>query len=188
MDFHFASAWEIVADKYPNRVATISDDKPLSWKDFERRASCIASLLEEHGLGADSKAGLYLHNCSEYQEAQFGIFKVGGCPINVNYRYKSDELVYLLENSDAEAVFFQSCYAMRIWEIRERLPKVKLSVKGRGGLRASHSHPPAITPPHTKPRRGIYALYRRHYWHAQRCDVPRGSVCAVLFSHGGGRA
>ena len=42
MDFHFASAWEIVADKYPNRVATISDDTPLSWKDFERRASCIA--------------------------------------------------------------------------------------------------------------------------------------------------
>ena len=129
MDFHFASAWEVVADKFPNRVATISDDKPLSWQGLERRASCIASLLEEHGLGPDSKAGLYLHNCSEYQEAQFGIFKVGGCPINVNYRYKSHELVYLLDNSDAEAVFFQSCYAMRIWEIRERLPKVKLFVQ-----------------------------------------------------------
>ena len=49
MDFHFASAWEVVADKFPNRVATISDDKPLSWQGFERRASCVASLLEEHG-------------------------------------------------------------------------------------------------------------------------------------------
>ena len=51
MDFHFASALEQVADKFPNRIATISDDKSLSWKDFERRASCIASLLEDHGLG-----------------------------------------------------------------------------------------------------------------------------------------
>ena len=34
MDFHFASAWEQVADKYPNRIATISDNKPLSWEDF----------------------------------------------------------------------------------------------------------------------------------------------------------
>ena len=103
MDLHFASAWEIVADKYPNRLATISDEQPLSWREFERRASCVASLLEEHGLGADSKAGLYLHNSSEYQEAQFGIFKVGGCPINVNYRYKSDELCVIRFNPSAVA-------------------------------------------------------------------------------------
>ena len=37
----------------------------------------------------------------EYSEAQFAIFKIGGCPINVNYRYKADELVYLLDNADA---------------------------------------------------------------------------------------
>lgn len=168
MDFHFASAFEQVADKFPNRIATISDDKSLSWKDFERRASCIASLLEEHGLGPDSKAGLYLHNCSEYQEAQFGIFKVGGCPINVNYRYKSDELVYLLDNSDAEAVFFQSCYAMRIWEIRDRLPKVKLFVQIDDGteslLKGAQDYERAIRTHKPLPRRpqnpqGVYMLY-----------------------------
>jgi len=168
MDFHFASAWEVVADKFPNRVATISDDKPLSWQEFERRASCIASLLEEHGLGSDSKAGLYLHNCSEYQEAQFGVFKVGGCPINVNYRYKSDELVYLLDNSDAEAVFFQSCYAMRIWEIRERLPKVKLFVQIDDGteslLKGAVDYERAIRTHQPLPRRtqnsdSVYMLY-----------------------------
>ena len=157
MDFHFASAFEQVADKFPNRIATISDDKSLSWKDFERRASSIASLLEEHGLGPDSKAGLYLHNCSEYQEAQFGIFKVGGCPINVNYRYKSDELVYLLDNSDAEAVFFQSCYAMRIWEIRDRLPKVKLFVQIDDGteslLKGAQDYERAIRTHKPLPRR-----------------------------------
>ncbi len=168
MDFHFASAWEIVADKYPHRIATISDGRSLAWKDFEHRASCIASLLEAHGLGSDSKAGLYLHNCSEYQEAQFGIFKVGGCPINVNYRYKSDELVYLLENSDAEAVFFQSCYAMRIWEIRDRLPNVKLFVQIDDGteslLKGAVDYERAIRTNSPLPRRtqnpdGVYMLY-----------------------------
>jgi acyl-CoA synthetase (AMP-forming)/AMP-acid ligase II len=168
MDFHFASAWEIVADKYPNRIATIADGKPLSWKDFEHRAACIASLLESHGLGADSKAGLYLHNSNEYQEAQFGIFKIGGCPINVNYRYKSDELVYLLDNSDAEAVFFQSCYAMRIWEIRERLPKVKLFVQIDDGtealLKDAQDYERAIRTHKPLPRRpqnpdSVYMLY-----------------------------
>ena len=136
MDFHFATAMETVADCFPNRTATIADGRALNWQNFERRAASIAGLLEAHGISADSKVGLYLHNSNEYQEAQFGVFKVGGCPINVNYRYKADELVYLLDNSDAEAVFFQSCYAMRIWEIRERLPKVKLLVQIDDGTEA----------------------------------------------------
>jgi acyl-CoA synthetase (AMP-forming)/AMP-acid ligase II len=126
MDFHFASAWEVVADTYPDRTAVISDGQATSWKLFEDRSARIAQALTDHGLGPDSKVGIYLHNCTEYLETQFGVFKIRGCPVNVNYRYKADELVYLLDNADAEAVVYQSSYAMRIWEIRDRLPKVKL--------------------------------------------------------------
>jgi fatty-acyl-CoA synthase len=168
MDFHFATAWETVADLYPNRSAAICDGHAVSWRDFEQRAARIAGLLQAHGLGADSKAGLYLHNSNEYQEAQFGIFKIGGCPINVNYRYKADELVYLLDNSDAEAVFFQSCYAMRIWEIKDRLPKVKLFVQVDDGTemlldfavdyeRSIRDNPPA--PPVPRDPDAVYMLY-----------------------------
>lgn len=168
MDFHFATAWEQVADLYPNRTAAICDGKPLSWRDYEQRAARIAGLLMSYGLGADSKAGLYLHNSNEYQEAQFGLFKIGGCPINVNYRYKADELVYLLDNSDAEAVFFQSCYAMRIWEIKDRLPKVKAFIQIDDGTeslldfavdfeRSIRKTPPA--PRQARDPNGVYMLY-----------------------------
>ena len=136
MDFHFATAWEQVADQFPDRTAAICDGKALSWRDYEHRAARIAGLLESYGLGADSKAGLYLHNCNQYSEAQFGIFKIGGCPINVNYRYKADELVYLLDNADVEAIVFQGCYAMRIWEIKDRLPKVKAFIQVDDGTEA----------------------------------------------------
>ena len=46
--------------------------------------------------------GTYLHNSAEYIESQFAAFKIRGCPINVNYRYKADELVYLLAGHLAE--------------------------------------------------------------------------------------
>jgi fatty-acyl-CoA synthase len=136
MDFHFASAWELISDAYPNRTATIGDGHYLSWREYEARAASLATLLAEHGFSVGSKAGLYMHNRSEYQEAQFAVFKAGGCPINVNYRYKADELIYLLDNSDCEVVFFQSCYAMRIWEIKNRLPKIKLFVQIDDGTEA----------------------------------------------------
>ena len=135
-DFHFATAWEMVADACPERSAIISDGRKTRWRDFDDRAARIARVLSESGLKSGSKVGLYLHNRAEYLEAQFGIFKMRGCPINVNYRYKADELVYLLDNADAEAVVYQASYAMRIWEIRDRLPKVKLLIQVDDGTEA----------------------------------------------------
>lgn len=129
MALHFANAWEAIAREQPNHTALISGDHEVTWSEYDRRAACLADLLTAHGLGHDSKVGIYAHNSNEYLEAQYGVFKIGGCPINVNYRYKADELIYLLDNADAEAVFFQGCYAARIWEIRRDLPKVKLFVQ-----------------------------------------------------------
>lgn len=129
MALHFANAWEAVAQAQPNQTALICGDREVTWADYDRRAACLADLLTAHGLSHESKVGIYAHNSNEYIEAQYGVFKIGGCPINVNYRYKADELIYLLDNSDAEAVFFQGCYAARIWEIRRDLPKVKLFVQ-----------------------------------------------------------
>lgn len=126
MDFHFATLFEAIADVQPERTALIGDGKRVKWREFDDRGARVAAVLTEHGLGSDSKVGIYLHNSPEYLEAQHGVFKIRGCPINVNYRYKADELVYLLDNADAEAVVFQAQYAARIWEIRSRLPKVRL--------------------------------------------------------------
>lgn len=168
MDFHFATAWEAVAARFPNRLAAICDGKRLTWSEYEQRAARLADLLTEYDIGPGAKAAIYLHNSNEYLEAQFGIFKVGACPINVNYRYKADELLYLLDNSDAEVIFFQASYAMRIWEIKDRLPKVKLFVQvsdGTEGLmnfaidyeRAVRDHKPQA--PIDRDPDGIYMLY-----------------------------
>ena len=125
MDFHFATAFELIADTIPDDPALICGNVTRTWGELDDRAARIAGLLNTHGLEPGAKVGIYLHNSNEYSEAHHGVFKMGGCPINVNYRYKSDELTYLLDNADAEAVIYQSTYAMRIWEIREKLPKVK---------------------------------------------------------------
>ena len=47
-------------------------------------------------------------------------------PINVNYRYVDDELVYLLEDSDAEALVFHSSLGETVGRVAERVPALKL--------------------------------------------------------------
>ncbi len=136
MDFHFATAWELIADTIGHKPAVVCDGQTLSWRAFDDRAARLAAVYSAHDLGVDAKVGTYLHNRGEYLEAQYAAFKIGGCPINVNYRYKADELVYLLDNADVEAVVFQACYAERLSAIRHRLPKVKLYIQVNDGTAA----------------------------------------------------
>ena len=133
MNLDFASVWEMVSDLVPENDALICGEDIVSWKEYDDRASKIASALSEAGLGANSKAGLYLNNSNEYLIAQYAIFKVGGIPINVNYRYVEEELIYLLENSDAEAVFYHACYSSRIKEIAGSLPNIKAWIEVSDG-------------------------------------------------------
>jgi len=139
MNLDFASVWEMVADLVPENDALICGENVVSWKDYDLRSSQVASALSSAGLGPNSKAGLYLNNSNEYLISQNAIFKIGGIPINVNYRYVEEELIYLLDNSDAEAVFYHSCYSSRINKIAKSLPKVKAWIEVPDGNQSNFS-------------------------------------------------
>ena len=136
MNLDFASVWEMVADLVPENDALICGEEIVSWKDYDHRSSKVASALVKAGLGPNSKAGLYLNNSNEYLIGQNAIFKIGGVPINVNYRYVEEELIYLLDNSDAEAVFYHACYSSRINEIAKFLPNIKAWIEVPDGSKS----------------------------------------------------
>jgi fatty-acyl-CoA synthase len=130
---NLASAWEAIADEVGDSTAVSVAGWHYSWTDFDDRAARLAGTMLEHGLGPDSKVALYLYNGNEYPEAQYAAFKVRGIPANVNYRYTGDELAYILENSDAEAIFFDHTLADRLEAVRDRCPMLRLAVQVGGG-------------------------------------------------------
>ena len=129
MEWHFATLWESIADVIPEREAVACGEHRATWQQWEDRSARLAGAFAAAGLGPDSKIGLYLYNSVEYTEVQFGAFKGRHVPINVNYRYLDDELHYLLENSDAEALVFHRSLGDRVARIQERCPNVKLWVE-----------------------------------------------------------
>ena len=136
MNLDFASVWETISDIIPDNDALICGEEVVSWKEYDLRSSKIATALSKAGLSSNSKAGLYLNNSNEYLICQNAIFKVGGCPINVNYRYVEEELIYLLENSDSEAVFYHACYGERIKRISNSLPNIKVWIEISDGTKS----------------------------------------------------
>jgi fatty-acyl-CoA synthase len=129
VEAHLATLYESIADAIPDRPALIHGDLVRSWAWFEDRAARVAAALVAAGLTTQSKVGLYLYNGPEYLEAQLGVLKARGVPVNINYRYRDQELVYLLENSDAEALVYHSSLAERVARVAGELGAVKLLVQ-----------------------------------------------------------
>ena len=105
---HYADVIEGYADRAPDAIALVHGETRRTWAEFEDRAARLAGALQDAGLVPGSKVGLLLYNGPEYYEAFLAALKARMVPINVNYRYVDDELVYLLEDSDAEALIFHA--------------------------------------------------------------------------------
>jgi acyl-CoA synthetase (AMP-forming)/AMP-acid ligase II len=124
--WNFADVWETVADAVPDATAQVHGATRYDWRTFDRRADGVAARLAAAGLAQHDKVALYLYNTPEYLEAAFAAMKAALVPVNTNYRYKQDELLYLWDNADAAAVVFDGAFTATVDEMRARCPKVKL--------------------------------------------------------------
>ena len=135
MAWNFADMWESVSDALPDRVVLVQGDRrrhvaPSSTTAprGSRRRSTAA------GLRPGSKVASYLYNSNEYSEGVYATFKLRGVPVNVNYRYLEDELAYLIDNSDAEALLFHGELGDRVAKIRAQAPEREVLDPGRRRL------------------------------------------------------
>ena len=138
--------------------------RPPQLAEVDRRADGVAQYLLDAGLERQQAVAQYLYNSNEYMESMYAAFKGAFVPVNTNYRYTADELLYLWDNADAGAVVFHGSFADTIEVIRDRLPKVKLWLWVDD---ASGACPAGRRPTRTPPRAA------RHGWR------PRGDAAAT---------
>ena len=124
-DWNLADIYEGVARRVPERPCQIQGDRVITWAEFDRRANALAADFLAVGLSRGSKVACYLYNCPEYMETMTAAFKVSMAPVNTNYRYGPDEIVYLFDNADAEAVVFHAVFTDLVEQVRDRLGKVR---------------------------------------------------------------
>jgi 3-oxocholest-4-en-26-oate---CoA ligase len=125
MAWTFADVWEAIARAQGERAALVQGERVITWAEFDARSDALAAHLIAAGLPRQAKVAAYLYNGPEYLESYFAAFKAGYAPVNTNYRYGPEELVYLFDNADAEAIVFHAGFADMAEAIRPRLPKVK---------------------------------------------------------------
>ncbi len=136
MAFNLADLVEHAVDAVPERTALICGDRSLTFAQIEAQANRLAHHLAANGVGERDHVAIYSYNSLEYVEAMLAAYKLRAVPINVNYRYVADELVYLFDNADVVAVVYQAGFADRIAEVRDRLPQLSHLVEIDDGTEA----------------------------------------------------
>lgn len=123
--WNLADVWEIAAAVVPDRIAQGQGARTTTWREYDQRAEALATDFLEAGLGRQSKVAAYLYSCPEYMEVYYAALKGAFVPLNVNYRYGPEEVRYILDDADADAVVFHATFTPTLEEIRSRLPKVR---------------------------------------------------------------
>jgi acyl-CoA synthetase (AMP-forming)/AMP-acid ligase II len=119
-DWNFADLWELVASLRPEAEAVVQGERRVGWAELSARADAIGARLLDAGLRRGARVAQYLVNSPAYLESVFAAFKVGMVPVNTNYRYTEDELAYLWDNADVEAVVVDARFLERTAAVLER--------------------------------------------------------------------
>ena len=123
--WNMSQVWRSVAGVLDDRIVIEQGDEKLTWSEFDSSSVALASWMRQNGVGTGAKVAQYLYNCPEYMVTFAAALHNSCVPVNTNYRYGSDELVYLFDNADAEVLFFHGTFASRVDEIRGLLPKLR---------------------------------------------------------------
>ncbi len=129
MAFNLADLIEHAVDAVPERTALICGDRSITYAQLEQRANRLAHHLAANGVGEGQHVAIYAYNSIEFVETMFAAYKLRAVPINVNYRYVEDELVYLYDNADVVATVFQDEFCAA--HCRRARPPADVAAPGR---------------------------------------------------------
>lgn len=123
MRWNIADLYDLAEQHIPHdRVAIkeVHTGRELLWGELSVRTNNLAAVMQQMTAPGD-KVAIYMRNCAEYMEAVIASEKARLVPVNVNFRYLEDELLYILDNSDAKIVVYEQEFAQRLQPLLQRL-------------------------------------------------------------------
>ncbi|MET8507428.1 acyl-CoA synthetase [Streptomyces sp. NPDC004787] len=136
MEYNLVDLFESVVDVVPDREALVYVDHPgtgaerrLTYAELDAAANRLAHHLIDAGLRPGEHLGLHLYNGVEYLQTVIACLKARLVPVNVNYRYVAEELVYLYRDADLAALVFDAEFTGRVADALPQTEKLRHLVR-----------------------------------------------------------
>lgn len=135
LSFTMGGLLKDTARRFPEHDALVYPDRGLrlSYRDFDALTDHIAKGLLGLGLRKGDHVAIWATNVPEWVVLQFATAKIGAVLVTINTNYKSSELKYVLQQSDAGTLFLvqgfkDTDYVATLYEV---IPELKNSAPGR---------------------------------------------------------
>lgn len=101
-DLSLYDLFERSSRDYPDHPAVIDGNKQLTYSQLKNATDRLASALYCRGFQKGERIAVMLPNSMEYIVSFYAIQRLGGVVVQVNPMYQTNELDYLLRDSDAK--------------------------------------------------------------------------------------
>ena len=126
---------EFWAEKTPDKEYIVYSDRDLrfTWKKFNERVDDMAKGLIGIGVTRGSNVGIWAQNVPDWLTFLYATAKIGAVAVTVNTSYRSEELEYLIKDSDMHTLCMTdgvpgSNYTDIIYEL---LPELRSTQRGK---------------------------------------------------------
>ena len=121
IDF-FDRGWTINA----NGVAYYMDGKEFTYNEIGELTCRLANALLAAGFKKETKGAIWSDNHPVSWTCTLSLWRAGLAWVPMHPRGKLEENFWILDNFDAEIIFFTKIYAETVLKLKDKLPRVKL--------------------------------------------------------------
>lgn len=126
----------------PNKVALIYEDELYTYAQLEQNANRVAQGLLQLGLAAQSRAAILAKDSLASYEILFGCTKAKTVLVTINWRLVAKEVLFILNDSQAEVLFVGKEFLPLIEQIKPDLQNIKtiISIEEPEDTEAYHDY------------------------------------------------
>ena len=117
-----------------------ADKRQFTYKEFEAAVGRTARMLEATGVGKGDVVSLLMPNSVEYVIAYFACWQIGALAGPINSLLKSQEMAYVISNSEAKALLVNSEFLPLVETIRDELTSLQSVILFDNEAEATSAH------------------------------------------------
>lgn len=110
---------------YGRKTGVVCGASRFTYQEFSDRADRLARGLERLGIPRGARVAFLALNCHRLLEAYYGVVQMGGVLLPLNVRLSPAELAFILQDSGAAALFYDSEFSPLVEALRPRLGGVE---------------------------------------------------------------
>lgn len=108
-----------------DRVMLFYGSEQITYGEMHWRVGRVAGNLKSFGVEPGDKVALLMENCLEYIYCFLGFGRIGAVMVPINPTLKTEEVAYIINDSEAETLIVKSDLIDNLMDIRSALPAVK---------------------------------------------------------------